>query len=336
MSCSQLSTTILFWSADNLKILLSQRDGLGNQLFQYSAGLYFAEKYGASLEIIRTMKWKETSHGHPRPFMLNKFHITTPARERTFLDRLQRTNSRLIGLAASPIRRILGAYSHDPYCKIIGDFQPDLPLHAGIKRLYLFGHFQAYQYAQNVERKLRSELTFREPPSYSVLEMLNRTRDCKCPVSLHIRRGDYEVIHNGTFLLPMTYYDNAIAAILDIYPNATFFVFSDDVNFARTNLPKRECMVFVDHNSEEKAHEDLRLMSSCRHHIIANSTFSWWGAWLNPNAEKLVLAPDPWLPDIHRADLIPPTWRCIPTQARSNRSASQYNSPAVHVKKSMY
>jgi hypothetical protein len=187
----------------------------------------------------------------------------------------------------------------------------------------LFGHFQAYQYAQNVEKKLRCELAFRELPSTAIVEILNRIRDCECPVSLHIRRGDYEVIRDGAYLLPMTYYDNAIAAILDIYSNATFFVFSDDIDYARANLPNRERMVFVDHNNEESAHEDLRLMSACHHHIIANSTFSWWGAWLNPNAEKIVIAPDPWLPDIHRADLIPPTWRCIPTKARLIRPASQ-------------
>jgi hypothetical protein len=304
-----------------MKILVNQKGGLGNQLFQYTAGLYFAEKYGASLVIIKNLKRTAFSFGWPLPFMLGKFCITTPVRERTFLDRILRSNSRLIGLAASPIRRFFGAYSHDPDFKIVGDFLPLLPLPAGTKRIYLHGHFQAYQYAQSVEKKLRCELAFRDPPSHATLEILNRIRDCECPVSLHIRRGDYAVIDEGIMLLPMTYYDNAIAAILDIYPNATFFVFSDDIDYARASLPKCERMVFVDHNNEKSAHEDLRLMSSCRHHIIANSTFSWWGAWLNPNAEKIVIAPDPWLPNHRHPNLIPPTWRRISKQALSIRSA---------------
>ena len=315
-----------------MKILVNQKGGLGNQLFQYTAGLYFAEKYGASLVIIKNLKRTAFSFGWPLPFMLGKFCITTPVRERTFLDRILRSNSRLIGLVASPIRRILGAYSHDPYFEIYGDFLPLLPLPAGTKRLYLNGHFQAYQYAQSVEKKLRCELAFREPPSTATVEILNRIRDCECPVSLHIRRGDYAVIDEGIMLLPMTYYDNAIAAILDIYPNAAFFVFSDDIDYARANLPNRERMVFVDHNSEENAHEDLRLMSSCSHHIIANSSFSWWGAWLNPNMGKVVIAPDIWLPNVHHAEVIPPTWRRIPTQKPSNRSASQSISTTVSIK----
>jgi hypothetical protein len=303
-------------------ILLNQKGGLGNQLFQYTAGLYFAEKYGARLEVIRDLARNEVSCGWPVPFMLDKFCITTPVRKRTFLDRLLRTKSRLIGLVASPIRRILGSYSHDPYFKNVGDFLPLLPLPVGTKRLYLHGHFQAYQYAQSVEKKLRSELAFREPPSTATAKILNRIRDCECPVSLHVRRGDYAVIQEGVWLLPMTYYDNAIAAILDIYPNATFFVFSDDIDYARANLPNRERMVFVNHNNEESSHEDLRLMSACHHHIIANSSFAWWGAWLNPNAEKVVIAPDgSWLPGINHPELIPPTWRRIPTQALSIRSA---------------
>jgi hypothetical protein len=255
--------------------------------------------------------------------MLDKFCITTPVRERTFLDRLLRTNSRLVGLVASPIRRIFGAYSHDPHFKIAGEFQSFLPIPVGTKRLYLFGHFQAYQYAQSVEKKLRCELAFREPPSTATVEILNRIRDCKCPVSLHIRRGDYAVLMGGELLLPMTYYDNAIAAILNIYPNATFYVFSDDIDYARANLPNRERMVFVDHNNEESAHEDLRLMSACHHHIIANSSFAWWGAWLNPNEEKVVIAPNSWLPRLYQPDLIPPTWRRIPTQAPLDSSTSQ-------------
>lgn len=300
-----------------MKFLLNQRFGLGNQLFQYAAGLYFAEKYGALLEIIREQEQTAVSHGRPRPFLLGNFRISTPVRQRTFLDRLLRSESRPIAVMAAPVRRLLGAYSHDPHFLIIGDFQPSLPLAAGTRLIYLNGHFQAYQYAQSVEQRLRSELTFREPPSGKNLETLNQIQNCECPVSLHVRRGDYAVFWKGRNLLPMTYYDNAIAAICEIHPRPTFFVFSDDIVDAREHFHKLEHAVFVDHNTEDTAHEDLRLMSACRHHIMANSTFSWWGAWLDPNPEKVVVAPDPWQVTDHHPDLIPPAWRRIQTLAHT-------------------
>jgi hypothetical protein len=114
--------------------------------------------------------------------------------------------------------------------------------------------------------------------------------------------------------LPTTYYDNAIAAIRGIHPNPTFFIFSDDIASARHHFHKLERAIFVDQNAESAAQEDLRLMSECRHQITANSTFSWWGAWLNTNPEKIVVVPDPWQVSDHHADLIPPTWRRIQTQ----------------------
>jgi hypothetical protein len=218
-------------------------------------------------------------------------------------------------LLAAPVRRFFGAHSHDPYLSIFEDIQPSLSLPAGTRRLYLNGLFQAYQYAQNVEQQLRRELVLREPPSGRNLETLNRIRDSECPVSLHLRRGDYKLYNEGRSLLPVAYYRDAIQAIGERVANPTYFVFSDEMAFARESLPEFESMVFVDHNTEESAHEDLRLMSACRHHIIANSTFSWWGAWLNPNPEKVVVVPDPWYLRRPHTDLIPPRWRRIKWQA---------------------
>jgi hypothetical protein len=115
----------------------------------------------------------------------------------------------------------------------------------------------------------------------------------------------------------MTYYANSIRQIYRSIRHPTFFVFSDDIPFCKEHLPTDENYVFVDHNGETEAHEDLRLMSSCRHHIIANSTFSWWGAWLNPNPAKLVLAPDRWLdPKVPHSDLFPPAWHRVSVEDR--------------------
>ena len=109
---------------------------------------------------------------------------------------------------------------------------------------------------------------------------------CKTPVSLHVRRGDATIPVEGKVVLQTEYYANAIALIKERFVDPTFFVFSDDIPFVKQNLSLDPRTVFVDHNDTLAAHEDLRLMSSCHHHIIANSTFSWWGAWLNPRPDK--------------------------------------------------
>jgi hypothetical protein len=115
-------------------------------------------------------------------------------------------------------------------------------------------------------------------------------------------------------VLSLDYYAHAMQAILARVRTPVFFIFSDDIPFTREHLPALAAgqrMVFVDHNDEANPHEDLRLMSSCRHHIIANSTFSWWGAWLNPDPAKLVCAPKGWglaNPAEWSTDLIPPNW----------------------------
>lgn len=295
-----------------MRILLNQKYGLGNQLFQYAAGLYFADKYGASLEIIREHEEAATSYGHPRSFLLDNFRIETPVRDRTLLDRILRSKSRSVAIGAAPIRKLFGVYSHDPHFLIVGEFQPSLPVRRGTRRIYLHGHFQVHQYAQAMEQRLRKELTFREPPTGKNFDTLNQIQTCECPISLHLRRGDYVVGWSGRNLLPMTYYDDAIAVMHESHPDATFFVFSDEMPFARESFHKLERVVFVDNNSAVTAHEDIRLMSACRHHILANSTFSWWGAWLNPNPHKVVLAPDPWHVSDPHPDLIPPTWRQLP------------------------
>jgi hypothetical protein len=112
-------------------------------------------------------------------------------------------------------------------------------------------------------------------------------------------------------VLPYSYYQQAWNAMLEQFKDADFFIFCDDIEFARANLPQTGKRTFVSHNNELTAYQDLRIMASCQHHIIANSSFSWWGAWLNPNASKVVIAPKYWrgTPDSYFPDLFPPRWR---------------------------
>ncbi len=279
------------------------RYGLGNQLLQYAAGLYFAEKYGATLEVVARPE-DRSSFGHPRPFLLKNFLLSSPQREATFFER------KLLRRKAEPLFSLLGI--EILHCTAIPGFYEDLQHSPDAKYLHINGFFFSYRYAQLLEGRLRNELRFRAEPSGQNLAGINRIRDSDCAVSLHIRRGDYKNSWGGQNVLSMAYYERAIAAIYKFHARPTFFVFSDDIGFARESLTNLGNVVFMDTNDEMSAVEDLRLMSSCRHHIIANSTFSWWGAWLNPNPDKVVMVPDPcFQTEDYYIDLIPPTWRRI-------------------------
>ena len=295
-----------------MKILLRQKSGLGNQLFQYAAGLYFARKYGATLEVIREPEERASSFGHPRPFLLPKFCITSTTRERNGRDRLLCSTAGYKSPLAKTARLLTGTRIHKPRFESDWVYVPELPVTSSTKNIYLDGYFQAHQYAAGVEQHLRSELNLCQAPGGRNLAIFQQIQESNEPISLHVRRGDYTKIYGGRDALPMAYYENAIEAVGGFCIDPTFFVFSDDIAFSRENLPRGPRYVFVDHNHEAEAHEDLRLMSSCRHHIIANSSFSWWGAWLNPNADKIVISPDRWLdPNVPHPDLIPPSWQRI-------------------------
>jgi len=292
-----------------MRINVLQQRGLGNQLFQYVAGLFFAKKYGATLEVIREPDDLASSFGHPRPFLLSNFCITQPVRELDLRDRVMCSVAIIKKPIAVTARLASRTVVYRQPCNEDGTFLPALPIPSSTRNVYLEGNFQSYKFAQEVEQRVRAEFRFRNPPADQNLETLNHIKAAENPVSLHVRRGDYKFNKGGQELLPIEYYSQAMQVLQQKVSNPTFFVFSDDIPYAREALPRAERMVFVDHNDEANGHEDLRLMSSCRHNIIANSTMSWWGAWLNSDPTRLVCAPGVWRnPKISYADLIPPDW----------------------------
>jgi Glycosyl transferase family 11 len=129
-------------------------------------------------------------------------------------------------------------------------------------------------------------------------------------VSLHVRRGDYVTLGDHG-LCDQAYYEAALARITEgLEGEPTVFVFSDDPLWARDNLPLPFNKVVVDFNGPETDFEDMRLMSLCRHNIIANSSFSWWAAWLNANPGRRVAGPAHWFadPKMHSPDILPTDW----------------------------
>jgi hypothetical protein len=292
-----------------MEIILREFGGLGNQLFRYAALRYYAKRYGADMKISVDPEWNAVSFGYPRPCLFSHYAITVPMEERTLSDRLLVTDKPWLQTAAGPIKRALRTqvFTQQPSCRY--SFLPDVPLERNVKTLYLVGYWHTHVMVEEVAEELRAELTLKEPARGKNLEVVEQIQGTTS-VSIHVRRGDCTIPATLRAELPITYYAKAIAQLKEQLGDPTFFVFSDDIPFVKQYLPADINAVFVDHNDDFSAQEDMRLMSSCRHHIIANSTFSWWAAWLNPRADKIVIAPRHWdvTEDSYYPDLLPESW----------------------------
>jgi hypothetical protein len=300
-----------------MEIVVRQISGLGNQLFQYAAGRYYAQRYGATMRMALEPPGRAHSYGSPRPFLLEQFAIEGRVSAIRGWERLLLSTRPQLEPLRTVVRRATGSQVYWETLAQRYTFLEDLPVEAGVRALYLGGYWQTYRIADSLDAGLgaglRAELAFRHAPEGKNLEMVGRIQEARTPVSLHVRRGDYTLASEGNIALPMAYYGRAIASLNARLDEPTYFVFSDDVEFARANLPVGLKAVFVDHNDDVTAHEDLRLISCCRHHIMANSTFSWWGAWLNPRKDKVVLAPRQWhlRAGTYYPGLMPPSWELL-------------------------
>ncbi len=175
---------------------------------------------------------------------------------------------------------------------------------------YLRGYWQSYRYFDSFSEHIRKDFTFKLPMD-TKNQTLSEFISTASSISLHIRRGDYVSDANiNTFhgTASLDYYYKAVEYISQSCKNPAIFIFSDDMKWVKENLTLPYPTTYIDHNT--MAFEDMRLMSLCKHNIIANSSFSWWGAWLNNNPEKIVIAPKRWFnqTSIDTSDLIPDNW----------------------------
>jgi hypothetical protein len=177
---------------------------------------------------------------------------------------------------------------------------------------YLRGYWQSPKYFASIEALVRKDFTVRQAIVGENLRVAKQIAACNA-VSLHVRRGDFADNaetnrYHGT--CGPEYYAAAEALLRQRVGDVTVFVFSDDPEWVRQNLRLESPMIVVGHNGPDQDYEDLRLMTLCRHHVIANSTFSWWGAWLSSNPAKTVVAPKRWFRGAEHstADMIPQNW----------------------------
>lgn len=262
-------------------IILRLRGGLGNQLFQFAAGSALAQRHGVELKLDLYYYKK-----HPfRTFDLPNFNID-------FKEAAREEVHRFTG--ANPIRRFLNKYENYFHCPKVCA-QPHYHFYEDFFELpsdiYLTGYWQSEKYFLNIQDQVRSWYSVKGPLDQKTIALIADMKASNS-VSLHVRRGDYS--GNSIFgFVPLDYYRIAIDQIQRELGDAKFFVFSDDVGWCKQNLSVPSA-IFVEHNVGKNSFRDMVLMSNCKHNIIANSTFSWWGAWLNSNSAKKVFAPKVW------------------------------------------
>ena len=283
--------------------------GLGNQLFQYACGFAVAQRHGVPLQVaVDQFAGYRLHQGYE---LARVFAVSAPAASPQALrQRLGPWRSpwarRVLARLGPGIRRGGRACFEPP-----GNFWP------GIARVgpdaYLHGYWQSERYFSPAAAGLRQTLQFRQPPSTENASWLNRMDGC-LSVSVHVRRGDYVSDPKNRRIYAecgAAYYRLAQSQMRARHPGAQFFVFSDDPAWARAVLAGDGGgdVHIVDHNRGADSWNDLRLMSRCHHHIIANSSFSWWAAWLNEHEGKTIIAPRQWYVDPARGlDLVPERW----------------------------
>ena len=280
--------------------------GLGNQMFQYAAGraLAFSNNWDLKLDISGYKNY--TLHNG---FELELLNIRAGVATDDEVSSLVNVRSRLFRL----ISKKLGLKNKSHFFEKSFLYDPNF---FNIKHsVYIDGYWQSYKYFEQIESQLRSELTPKNHLTGLNLDVSQQIAKVNA-VSLHIRRGDYlsnQSTNKVHGLLGIEYYEKAIQIISNKVSEPYFFVFSDDIAWARENLQLTNKVRFIDHNSGKSSYEDMRLMSLCKHHIIANSSFSWWGAWLGQNPNKIVLYPEKWFAtnDRHISTLCPPEWHGI-------------------------
>ena len=280
--------------------------GLGNQMFQYAAG-------------------RAISYKHHKIFLLdltdfNEYHL----HQGYILDKIFDIEAKV---AQTEDLKYILKWRYNKYVKKVLKrsflskyrgknliFEPHFNYWSGINNInddaYLYGYWQSEKYFLDIESIIRKDFTFKDLQDSNNIIYQLKMASCNS-VSIHIRRGDYtnnlnkKIFHSCS----VDYYKKAVIYLTNRIVNPVFFIFSDDLQWVKDNIDISYPHVYIDQNKGEQSYIDMQLMSCCKHHIIANSSFSWWAAWLNTNPEKIVVSPKNWFNNgFSDLDLIPCQW----------------------------
>lgn len=287
--------------------------GLGNQMFQYAAARSLSFEHQTKLKL----DTREFAYHGFRKYSLNHFNI-----QEEFASKREIEN--LLGYYKCKAAKLMKFLRLDASAQIIHFnniveeknlffdkdflFNPD--------DTYLKGYWQSEKYFSDIKDIIRQEFSFKAAQAKTNAEISESIRNTES-VSIHFRRADYvnnPITNEYHGLCDISYYKTAIELILEKVSNPCFFVFSDEPEWVKENFSINFPTTIVTHNGSLHAHEDLRLMTQCKHNIIANSSFSWWGAWLNQNPDKIVTAPAKWYQakvEFNMDDVVPQEWIVI-------------------------
>lgn len=297
-----------------MKLIVRLTGGLGNQMFQYAAARMLAEKYKAELFYDASYYKKQPKKDTPRRLELEQFNIRAKENSQYlffmgFFNFYIKVKNKLAKYSIR-IPKVRGVITSENFSFIQ---EPKS------KCLYMIGHFQDKDIVDLLGNELVNDFQLKP----ALIKMINDSpiyriiKESKGCVALHIRRGDYITNtyaskHHGVSSL--SYYINALNYLSSICEFEDIIVFSDEPKWARDNLKYNKNIYFCDSsnsaNSNDYSSIDLYLMSQCHHFIIANSTYSWWAAWLGQHPSKNVVAPSRW--NVNNSVFpIPSNWKKI-------------------------
>jgi len=285
--------------------------GFGNQLFQYAFFLALKDKFN---EPVKLDAFDMESYALHNGFELERvFNLKADYCTKNEKETIQGTKNIFTKL-------IKEVKKHTPFLNTSYikekkhhhfTYQPQY-FGTANSNIYYRGPWQSPKYFDNIEQTLREHLVFPEfldPKSLSLCEQIKDQET----VAIHIRRGDYLKHKALGGICDLPYYKNAIKKIETLVDTPLYVIFSDDIAWCKENI-KVENVRFVDWNSGEQSFQDMHLMSLCKHNIIANSSFSWWGAWLNANSNKIVIAPNKWIHYTDASGILPSQWLQVSTK----------------------
>ncbi len=277
-------------------IVINMKGGIGNQMFQYA--LYKAlslkgkkvrlDYYGLGQEMSRINR--NTIFDS---FVLDKEYNLPNHNPESLSCRISRKLKKIV----------YGAY----YEKEEGAFDKQV---FNLNKGYLDGYWQTSLYFYDIREELIKDFTLKNDLSIENKKILSQIKNDPNPVSIHIRLGDYKTQENQVLfgdICTLDYYKKAILFIERRINNATYYVFSNEPERIRNLLPSINYKI-ININDEKTGWADMYLMSNCKHNIVANSSFSWWGAWLNNYPEKIVVAPARWLNTKEMPQICPDEW----------------------------
>lgn len=281
--------------------------GLGNQMFQYASGKALAMEKNTNLKLdISDFKNYKLHNG---------FELNSVFESNFEIASVQDVN-KLLGLQSQSLYKKIIARPHFKFLRKSNFIvEPNLNYFEGIKyakrNSYLQGYWQSEKYFKKYSNEIKSDFKFTSNLNSQNIELIKKFSTVNS-VSIHIRRGDYlsnKRAYAFHGVCSLKYYTDAINYISNQISSPIFYIFSDDINWAIQNLKIKFPSFYISHNHGHDSFNDMRLISHCKHHIIANSSFSWWGAWLGNNQSKIVIAPKLWFNrSIQPNDLIPEDW----------------------------